>query len=166
MRTWKTLEEWALEEGSVKSWPCPRAARMARASHSGDLPSEGSCLWTHTSPLGVSMKAPATLLSRAPWSVRGPEGKPPAGRTQNPAFQPVQARRWATPHSTWRGLGTLMLGAAWALWAFLSSANALLNLHLKTCTQDLPWLRCRTPSAGGLGSIHGQGARSHVPQLK
>ena len=28
------------------------------------------------------------------------------------------------------------------------------------------WLRHRTPSAGGLGSIPGQGTRLHMPQLK
>ena len=28
------------------------------------------------------------------------------------------------------------------------------------------WLRLRTPNAGGLGSIPGQGTRSHMPQLK
>ena len=28
------------------------------------------------------------------------------------------------------------------------------------------WLRLPTPNAGGLGSIPGQGTRSHVPQLK
>ena len=28
------------------------------------------------------------------------------------------------------------------------------------------WLRLHTPSAGGLGSIPGQGTRSHMPQLK
>ena len=28
------------------------------------------------------------------------------------------------------------------------------------------WLRLRAPNAGGLGSIPGQGARSHVPQLR
>ncbi|TEA39679.1 hypothetical protein DBR06_SOUSAS3410146, partial [Sousa chinensis] len=28
------------------------------------------------------------------------------------------------------------------------------------------WLRLRAPNAGGLGSIPGQGTRSHVPQLK
>ena len=28
------------------------------------------------------------------------------------------------------------------------------------------WLRCHTPSAGGLGSILSQGARSHMPQLR
>ena len=100
-------------------------------------PVSGRTWWT--SPLGMSTEAPTALLPRAPRPVRGPEGKPPAGRTQNPAFQPIQARRLAAPHSTWRGLGTLMLGAARALWAFLSSANALLNLHLKTCTQDLTW---------------------------
>ena len=28
------------------------------------------------------------------------------------------------------------------------------------------WLRLRAPNAGGLGSIPGQGTRSHMPQLK
>ena len=28
------------------------------------------------------------------------------------------------------------------------------------------WLRLHTPSAGGLGSIPGQGTRSHIPQLQ
>ena len=28
------------------------------------------------------------------------------------------------------------------------------------------WLRRRTPSTGGLGSIPGHGTRSHIPQLK
>ena len=28
------------------------------------------------------------------------------------------------------------------------------------------WLRLCTPNAGGLGSIPGQGTRSHMPQLK
>ena len=28
------------------------------------------------------------------------------------------------------------------------------------------WLRLRVPNAGGLGSIPGQGTRSHMPQLK
>ena len=28
------------------------------------------------------------------------------------------------------------------------------------------WLRLRAPNAGGLGSIRGQGTRSHMPQLK
>ena len=35
--------------------------------------------------------------------------------------------------------------------------------------RDFPvvqWLRLHTPSAGGLGSIPGQGTRSHMPQLK
>ena len=33
--------------------------------------------------------------------------------------------------------------------------------------QGLPWkwLRFRAPDAGGLGSIPGQGTRSHMPQL-
>jgi len=30
----------------------------------------------------------------------------------------------------------------------------------------LQWLRLSTPNAEGLGSISGQGTRSHVPQLK
>ena len=47
VRTQKPLEEWESEEGSVRPWPCPRATRLAHASHSRDLPSEGSCLWTH-----------------------------------------------------------------------------------------------------------------------
>ena len=28
------------------------------------------------------------------------------------------------------------------------------------------WLRLHTPNAGGLGSIPGQGTRSHMPQLR
>ena len=28
------------------------------------------------------------------------------------------------------------------------------------------WLRLRAPNSGGLGSIPGQGTRSHMPQLK
>ena len=28
------------------------------------------------------------------------------------------------------------------------------------------WLRLRAPQAGGLGSIPGQGTRSHIPQLR
>ena len=28
------------------------------------------------------------------------------------------------------------------------------------------WLRLRAPDAGGLGSIPGQGTRSHMPQLR
>ena len=28
------------------------------------------------------------------------------------------------------------------------------------------WLRLHAPSAGGLGSIHGRGTRSHMPQLR
>ncbi|TEA16676.1 hypothetical protein DBR06_SOUSAS20610068, partial [Sousa chinensis] len=28
------------------------------------------------------------------------------------------------------------------------------------------WLRLRAPSAGGPGSIPGQGTRSHIPQLR
>jgi len=30
----------------------------------------------------------------------------------------------------------------------------------------MQWLRLHTPSVGGLGSIPGQGTRSHMPQLK
>ena len=141
VRTQKTLEEWESEEGSVRSWPCPRATRLAHASYSRDLPSEGSCLWTHTVDFSLG-RVHGSSCSSAP---QGPAAstrtrrKATCRQNQNQAFQPIQARRWAAPHFTWRGLGTLMLGAARALWAFLSSANALLNLHLKTCTQDLTW---------------------------
>ena len=30
----------------------------------------------------------------------------------------------------------------------------------------IQWLRLPAPSAGGLGSVPGQGTRSHMPQLK
>ena len=42
----------------------------------------------------------------------------------------------------------------------------LLNFNDRETSLVVQWVRLRIPNAGGPGSIPGQGARSHIPQLR
>ena len=51
---------------------------------------------------------------------------------------------------------------------FLFSTSLKLSTNKKNTSWAslvVQWLRLRVPNAGGLGSIPGQGTRSHMPQL-
>lgn len=156
----------------MRSWLCPRATRLAHASHSRDLPSEGSCLWTHMVDFSLG-RAHGSSCSSAP------QGPSASTRTRRKATCRQNPEPGISAHSGQEvGGSPFHLARAWHPDAGGCPGSVglpeLCKCFIKPSLENLHtgphlavrWLRCRTPGAGGLGSICGQGARSHVPQLK
>ena len=51
-------------------------------------------------------------------------------------------------------------------WLLKYQSLGLKDNNKKVTSLVVQWLRLHTPSAGSLGSITGQGTRSHMPQLR
>ena len=49
---------------------------------------------------------------------------------------------------------------------YLEKMKTLIKKDTRGTSLVVQWLRLHTPNTGGLGSIPGQGTRSHVPQLR
>lgn len=141
VRTQKPLEERESEEGSVRPWPCLRATRLAHASHSRDLPSEGSCLWTHMVDFCLGCVHGSSCSS-------APQGPTVRTRTRRKATCRQNSEPGVSAHSGQEvGGSPFHLARTWHPDAggcpgsvgLPELFKCFINLHLKTCTQDLPW---------------------------
>ena len=63
-------------------------------------------------------------------------------------------------------MGCRIKGIRKAYRLFFYMSKLIIKCNVRDFSTKVQYLRLRAPSAGGLGSIPGQGTRSHMPKLR